>query len=135
MILVDTNVLVDIITADANWGEWSLETLNTALAVGPVLINDIVYAELATRYESVAALDAFLALGPLDREATPDEALFLAGHAHNMYRRAGGTRTGVLSDFFIGAHALVAGIPLLTRDVRRYRTYFPTIRLIDPGLN
>jgi predicted nucleic acid-binding protein len=130
--LVDTNVLLDLAQADGVWTAWSRETLRTRALAGPLLINDVVYAELSIAFERIEELDSFVATLRLQRERTPDPALFLAARAHLMYRRSGGTRTGVLPDFFIGAHAAVAGLPLVTRDPRRYRTYFPSLALIAP---
>lgn len=99
------------------------------------MINDVIYAELSVDYESSEALDAFVEGNELDIIPIPREALFLAGKAFIRYRKSGGIRTGVLPDFFIGAHAAVRELPLLTRDVRRYRTYFPTVTLIAPNLS
>lgn len=127
MILVDTNVLLDIATHDERWALWSLAQLDAANAAGPVVINDIVYAELAVRYERAEQVDDFVARAGLQFRSIPKAALFLAAKAFGAYRERGGTRTGVLSDFFIGAHAAAEGLPLLTRDARRYRTYFPEV--------
>lgn len=102
---------------------------------GPLLINDVVYTELSVRYESIEALDRFLSDAAIVLAPMPREALFLAGKVFTQYRKAGGPKTGVVPDFFIGAHAATARISLLTRDVRRYRTYFPTAELIVPGAN
>jgi predicted nucleic acid-binding protein len=130
--LVDTNVLLDLVTNDSEWAVWSLARLEEAALVGPIYINDIVYAELAIRYERIEDLDAMLEQAAIEIAPTPREALFLAGKAYRRYRHSGGARAGVLPDFFIGAHAAVANWPLLTRDVRRYRNYFPKIVLIAP---
>ena len=132
MILVDTNVLLDLVTDDPDWLEWSLARLEEAALAGPVLINDVVYAEISIRYERIEHLDTMLADAMIEIAPTPRPALFLAGKALQHYRAAGGVRTGVLPDFFIGAHAAVEGWPLLTRDARRYRTYFPKLTLIAP---
>lgn len=130
--MVDTNVLVDVVSEDTSWLGWSLAQLGRAAARGPLLVNDIVYAELSARLDDWQACDAFLLRTGIRMDATPREALFLAGRAHLAYRRRGGPRHGVLSDFFIGAHALVRGWPVLTRDPARYRTAFPMVRLITP---
>jgi len=130
--LVDTNVLLDLVTNDPDWSEWSLARLEEAALAGPILINDIVYAETSIRYDRIEDLDAMLSQALIEIAATPRSALFLAGKAFRRYRAAGGTRTGVLPDFFIGAHAAVEGWPLLTRDAGRYRRYFPKVRLIAP---
>jgi predicted nucleic acid-binding protein len=132
MILVDTNVLLDLVTDDPMWADWSLARLEEAALNGPVLINDVVYAETSIRYERIEDLDAMLAEAMIDLAPTPRPALFLAGKVFQQYRAAGGVQTGVLPDFFIGAHASVEGWPLLTRDASRYRTYFPKLTLIAP---
>ena len=132
MTFVDTNVLLDLVTDDPNWADWSIARLEAASLDGPLLINDAVYAELAVRYVRIEDLEAFLDAAGLEMAPMPRAALFLAGKVFTQYRRSGGSRTGVLPDFFIGAHAAVARLPLLTRDVGRYRTYFPSLRLISP---
>ncbi|MBM3648408.1 MAG: type II toxin-antitoxin system VapC family toxin [Alphaproteobacteria bacterium] len=132
MILVDTNVLLDLVTDDPDWSAWSLARLEEAALAGPILINDVVYAETSIRYDRIEDIDAMLAEAMIEVVATPRSALFLAGKAFQRYRKAGGTRTGVLPDFFIGAHATVQGWPLLTRDASRFRRYFPKLRLIAP---
>lgn len=133
MILVDTNVLLDLLGADTMWGAWSEARLNEGRLAGGLGIDPVVYAELSARMPSEAELDRFLADLEVTLCGTPKRALYLAGKVYLAYRRQGGTRTGVLPDFFIGAHAAVAGLPLLTRDVRRYRAWFPTVRLIAPA--
>jgi len=130
--LVDTNVLLDLVTDDPVWADWSLSQLGSASLDGPLLINDVVYAELAVRYARIEQLEVFINEAGLEMTSMPRAALFLAGKAFIQYRKAGGSRTGVLPDFFIGAHAAVAQVPLLTRDDRRYRTYFPSLTLISP---
>ncbi|RCS22036.1 type II toxin-antitoxin system VapC family toxin [Phyllobacterium salinisoli] len=132
MTLVDTNVLLDLVTDDPNWADWSIAQLEAASLKGPLLINDVVYAELAVRYDRVESLEAFVDEAGLAIAPMPRAALFLAGKVFKQYRRLGGSRTGVLPDFFIGAHAAVNELPLLTRDVGRYRTYFPSLKLITP---
>ncbi|KOF12378.1 DNA-binding protein [Ensifer adhaerens] len=134
MIFVDTNVLLDVVTDDLTWADWSIAQLENASLGGTLWINDIVYAELAVRYNRIEDVDAFLKQAGLELMPVPREALFLASKVFTRYRKAAGTRTGVLPDFFIGAHAAVSGLPLLTRDIGRYRTYFPTLTLIAPGL-
>jgi predicted nucleic acid-binding protein len=133
MTLVDANVLIDLFIDDPEWSQWSLSQLRACFSRGPLYINDIVYAECSTRFDSTHELDAALTTAGVVTQRTAPAALFLAAKAYRSYRRVGGVRTGVLSDFFIGAHAAVEGIPLLTRDTRRYRTYFPTVTLIAPG--
>lgn len=102
------------------------------MLAGPLLINDVIYAELAVRYERIEELDAFIEEAGLEFTPLPRAALFLAGKVFTQYRRAGGSRTGVLPDFLIGSQAAVQNLPLLTRDVGRYWTYFPTVQLITP---
>lgn len=133
MILVDTNVLVDIINDDPLWAEWSQREVTRAALREELAINDIIYAELSVRYETIEALDEMLREVELASVAIPRHALFLAGKAFQRYRLAGGTKTGVLPDFFIGAHAVVSDSMLITRDPGRYRTYFPGIALIAPN--
>jgi predicted nucleic acid-binding protein len=135
LILVDTDILLDITTGDSQWAEWSLQALEQEAVKGVLHINVIVYAELSSRYASVEAVDSFVAQIGAQIIEIPRTAAFLAAKAFARYRAAGGTRTGVLSDFFIGAHATALDIPVLTRDVRRYRSYFPNLRLVAPQLN
>jgi predicted nucleic acid-binding protein len=130
--LVDSNVLIDIFADDQHWYDWSLMQLDQAALKGPLLINDVIYAESSIRFQDIDDLDTALADASIAVAAIPRLALFRAGKAFTQYRRAGGTRTGVLPDFFIGAHAEVERLPLLTRDARRYRNYFPTLELIAP---
>ena len=131
MTLVDTNVLLDIFTDDPNWADWSIERLDAAALEGPLVINDVVYAELSVRFATIEAVEAVLDESGIAMAAIPSVALFLAGKAFERYR-SGGARTAVLPDFFIGAHAAVSGFTLVSRDARRYRTYFPTIDLVAP---
>jgi predicted nucleic acid-binding protein len=136
VILIDTNALIDVVTRDPIWFEWSRDELARAsISDEVVAINEVVYAELSVRYPSEALLDATLERMGLALEPTPRAALFLAARSFQRYRTAGGSRTGVLPDFFIGAQAIVMNAPLITRDARRYRTYFPSIELITPDLN
>jgi predicted nucleic acid-binding protein len=130
--LIDTNVLLDILSQPSAWTDWAVQALDQAALRGPLWINDVVYAECSIRFDTVADVDSALSSVGIDVLPIPKLALFAAGKSAVQYRRAGGTRTGVLPDFFIGAHAAVAGIPLLTRDAKRYRSYFPTVELITP---
>jgi predicted nucleic acid-binding protein len=130
--LVDTNVLLDIATSDPGWAPWSLQQLDAAAVRGPVLINAVVYAELSIGYARIEEIERVLTDAALQFAEIPRAALFLAGKVFQRYRAQGGSRTGVLPDLFIGAHAGVAHVPLLTRDPRRYRTYFSGIALIAP---
>jgi predicted nucleic acid-binding protein len=133
MLLVDTNVLVDVLENDPSWADWSIAQLRAQSQVHELLINPVIYAELSLTFESPEALDDTLVGMALVLTEIPRPALFLAGKAFIRYRREGGTRHNVLADFFIGAHAAVLGCPLLTRDARRYRSYFPTVELIAPA--
>jgi hypothetical protein len=130
--LVDTNVLLDVFTEDPKWLGWSLTRLEQAAFKGSLLINDVIYAETSTRYPSIEDFEAVLVSAGITVAPISRAALFLAGKAYARYRSAGGIRTGVLADFFIGAHAAVEQLPLLTRDALRYRNYFPTVELIAP---
>ena len=132
MTLIDSNVLLDLMTDDKRWADWSQVQLEQATSAGRLIINNVIYAEISTRHSTVEAVDAMLRDLDIDLVAIPRTALFLAGKAYLRYRANGGVRTGVLSDFFIGAHAAVERLPLLTRDARRYRSYFPTVELITP---
>lgn len=131
-VFVDTNVLLDLVTDDPDWADWSEQQLDAAAVRGALRINDIIYAELSVRFSSIESLDAFIAAAGLALTPMPRAALFLAAKAFQSYRSAGGVRTGVLPDFFIGAHAAVESLPLLTRDTPRYRSYFPKLTLIAP---
>ena len=132
MTFVDTNVLLDVATDDPEWAGWSLRQLDAAAIRGRVFINAVVYAEFTIGYARIEEADRVLADVEMDLLEIPRPALFLAGKAFRRYRARGGSRTGVLPDFFIGAHAAVAQLPLLTRDPRPYRTYFAGIALIAP---
>jgi predicted nucleic acid-binding protein len=133
MFLVDTNVLLDLVTADPAWAAWSEAELEASALLGPLAINDVIYAELSVRYRDVADLDAMIAAAELEHSPMPKSALFLAGKVFQAYRKAGGNRTGVLPDFFIGAHAAISGWTLITRDAARYRSYFPNLALRTPN--
>ena len=130
--LVDSNVLLDVFTEDPSWFGWSSFALRTAVDSGWVAINPVVYAEVSVRFERIEDLDDALPRAAITREALPYEAGFVAGKAFLAYRRRGGTRSAPLPAFYIGAHALVSGYRLLTRDARRYRTYFPRLALSAP---
>ncbi|MGE0005382.1 MAG: type II toxin-antitoxin system VapC family toxin [Parvibaculaceae bacterium] len=132
MTLVDANVLLDLVTGDPDWADWSIAQLEAQSLTGPLWINDVVYAELSVRYDSMENLEMFLKQTGIEVAAMPRAALFLAGKVFARYRRSGGRRMGVLPDFFIGAHAAVSQWPLVTRDAGRYRTYFSSLMLISP---
>lgn len=131
--LVDSNVLLDILTEDATWLSWSSDALADAAEAGPLYVNPIVYAEVSTRFTTVEALEDAFPSRDYRREPIPWAAAFLAGKVFVDYRRNKGTKPTTLPDFFIGAHAAVADLDLLTRDVGRYRTYFPTVTLVAPN--
>jgi predicted nucleic acid-binding protein len=130
--LVDTNVLLDIVTDDPKWADWSIGQLDAATLKGMVVINDVIYAELSVRFATIETRDAVLDKAGISTANMPRSALFLAAKAFQRYRSAGGARSGVLPDFFIGAHAAVLGWTLLSRDAQRYRTYFPSVELVTP---
>jgi predicted nucleic acid-binding protein len=132
VILVDTNVLLDVLEEDADWCEWSQGQLDSASAIDTLAINPIIYSELSIGFARIEELEAVIKEASLAVEDMPREALFLAGKAFLRYRRSRGTKRSVLPDFYIGAHAAVMQWPLLTRDVGRYRAYFPTVPLIAP---
>ena len=132
MLLVDTNVLVDVLEDDPLWADWSVQQLRAQSQVHQLFINPVIYAELSLTFDSVKELDAAIEGIGLKVQEMPRPALFLAGRAFLKYRRGGGTRTNVLADFFIGAHASVLGCGILTRDGRRYRNYFPRVALVAP---
>jgi hypothetical protein len=132
MLLADTNVLLDVVTNDPKWAAWSQSRLDAAALTQTVAINDVIYAELSLAFERIEELDAMIEKAGLRHEPIPRESLFLAAKAFLSYRRKGGAKGGVLPDFFIGAHAAVLDIPLLTRDTARYETYFPNLALIAP---
>jgi len=130
--LVDTNVLLDLVTNDPRWAQWSIRQLDAAALKGKLAVNAVIYSELSVRFGRIESLDAFLRDASLELAEIPRAALFLAGKVFARYRRSGGVRTGVLPDFFIGAHAAVLDLPLLTRDSRRYTTYFPNLMVVAP---
>lgn len=132
MILVDTCVLLDVVQSDPQWAEWSQTQLEYACEHGGLTINPIVYAEFSVWYDDKNQLERTLSDFGASFEELPRDALFLAGKAFRQYRARRGTRASVLPDFFIGAHAAVREMPILTRDVTRFRTYFPSVALLAP---
>lgn len=130
--LVDSNVLIDLLTEDPDWFEWSATTLAEAAENGLLVINPIIYAEVSIRFQRIEDLDDALSPDDFIRTPLPWSAAFLAGKSFLDYRRRGGAKTAPLPDFYIGAHAAVAKFALLTRDASRYRTYFPTVKVIAP---
>lgn len=132
MLLVDTNVLVDVLENDPDWADWSIGQLQAQAKIHRLVINPVIYAELSTTFSTLEALDKILGDLRLPMIEIPRAALFLAGKAFVRYRRQGGNKENILADFFIGAHAAVSGNPILTRDTRRYAAYFPSVKLIAP---
>ena len=130
--LVDSNVILDIVTEDAEWLGWSAAALEEAAETGTLAINPIIFAEVSVRFDRIEDVDDALPREYFRREGLPWEASFLAAKAFEKYRRGGGARRSPLPDFFIGAHAAVAGMTLLTRDAGRYATYYPKLRIISP---
>ena len=131
--LVDSCVLLDVITGDEQWADWSAEQIAVAMDTGRVVINPLIYVEVSVGYETVEELDELLPSSDYEREPLPYVAGFAAGKAFLRYRRSGGDKRSPMPDFYIGAHAAIAGYRLLTRDVRRYRTYFPAIDIVGPA--
>lgn len=130
--LVDSCILIDLLADDPVWADWSLDQLDFCGQAAPLIINPLILAEISPRFERAADLEAALAGLPLVREALPWAAAFLAGQAFRVYRQSQGVKTSPMPDFYIGAHALVNGLQLLTRDAARYRRYFPRLRIVAP---
>jgi predicted nucleic acid-binding protein len=130
--MVDSCVLLDIFTEDTRWLAWSSGALADAADRDTIILNPVIYAEVSVGFERIEELEAVLPADVFACQAIPREAAFLAGKCFLKYRRRGGARTAPLPDFFIGAHALVAGLPLITRDAKRFEDYFPTLNLIAP---
>jgi predicted nucleic acid-binding protein len=131
--LVDTNVLIDVLENDPDWSDWSIDQLRTQSQIHKLIMNPIIYSELSLSFSKVEALNEALEKMELELLELPRAALFLAGKAFLQYRRKGGMKNNVLSDFYIGAHAATSKLPLLTRDAKRYKNYFPTVKLITPN--
>ena len=130
--LVDSNVLLDVLTEDVRWFAWSSEALARRAGESALVVNPIIYAEVSIGFARIEELDEALNTAGFERRPLPWEAAFLAGKCFQRYRRRGGARTSTLPDFYIGAHAAVSGLALLTRDAARYRTYFPRLEVISP---
>ena len=131
-VLVDSNVLLDVLTEDPVWFDWSASALEEHAESSVLIINPIIYSEVSVRFDRIEDLEEALPVGVFRRDHLPWEAGFLAGKCFLKYRRKGGARTSALPDFYIGAHAAVRGAALLTRDAAQYRTYFPTLTVIAP---
>jgi predicted nucleic acid-binding protein len=132
MLLVDTNILVDVLQNDPQWADWSIAQMRAQSSLHALVINPIIYAEMSLSFSTLDALDDVVATLALELREIPRPALFLAAKAYAQYRRRGGSKLQVLPDFFIGAHAAVEGWPLLTRDASRFKTYFPTLEVLAP---
>jgi hypothetical protein len=132
MLLVDTNVLVDVLQNEPQWADWSIAQMRAQSSLHALVINPIIYAEVSLSFSTLEALDDVVGTLALELREIPRPALFLAAKAFAQYRRRGGSKLQVLPDFFIGAHAAVEGWPLLTRDTRRFKTYFPTLEVLAP---
>ena len=132
MLLVDTNVLVDVLQDDPQWADWSISHLRAQANVHQLVINPVIYAEMSLSFSTLEALDDVLVTMGLELREIPRPALFLAAKAYTQYRKRGGAKQQVLPDFFIGAHAAVKGWPLLTRDASRFRIYFPGLGVLAP---
>ena len=130
--LVDSNVILDVLTEDSDWFDWSAAMLAREAETSRLVINPLIYAEVSPRFETIEELEDSVPASYYVREPLPWEAAFLAAQAFRKYRRRGGAHRHPLPDFYIGAHAAIAGYTLLTRDARRYRTYFPKLRVIAP---
>lgn len=133
MLLVDTNILVDVLQNDPQWADWSIAQLRAQAKLHALAINPVIYAEMSLSFSTLEALDEVVKTMELELREIPRPALFLAAKAYALYRRRGGNKGQVLPDFFIGAHAAVEGWPLLTRDASRFKTYFPTLEVIAPA--
>jgi len=131
--LIDSNVLLDVLTEDKGWLAWSSEALAKCADEGPLCVNPLIYAEVSVGFDRIEDLDEALDPSTFQRRSLPWEAAFLAGKSFLRYRRRGGARSSTLPDFYIGAHALVEGLTLVTRDAARYRTYFPRLPLVAPA--
>lgn len=132
-ILVDSNVVLDIVTEDKKWFPWSSKALAKYAETHTLVINPIIYAEVSVGFDRIEDVEEVLPSAFFRRDPIPWEAAFLAAKCFLAYRRRRGGKNSTLPDFFIGAHAAVLGIPLLTRDIARYRTYFPKLKIITPG--
>jgi len=132
-VLIDSNVILDVFTKDKNWFKWSSKTLCRYADDHSLVINPVIYAEISVRFDNIEDLEDALPHKFFSRRQIPWEAAFLAGKCFLRYRKMGGKKRSPLPDFFIGAHAAIAGMALLTRDVSRYRTYFPKLKLISPN--
>ena len=130
--LIDSNVLIDVASRDPDWYDWSSAVLTACFWAGAWVVNGLIYSEISARYSDPRDLDRFVPASAYKRLPIPYSAAYLAGQAHQAYRKRGGVRAATLPDFFIGAHALVSGLTIVTRDARRYRDAFPQVRVVAP---
>jgi predicted nucleic acid-binding protein len=130
--LVDSCVLIDVLADDPTWADWSIQKLEALGGQAPLVINPLILAEISPRFARASDLEAALDVLPLQKQALPWDAAFLAGQAFKVYRQAKGMQRSPMPDFYIGAHALLSGMRLLTRDAKRYRTYFPKLHVVCP---
>jgi predicted nucleic acid-binding protein len=130
--LVDSCVLIDVLADDPTWADWSIQKLEALGGQAPLVINPLILAEISPRFARASDLEAALDILPLQKQALPWDAAFLAGQAFKVYRQSKGMQRSPMPDFYIGAHALLAGMRLLTRDAKRYRTYFPKLHVVCP---
>lgn len=128
----DSNVLIDLLDAGEEWHEWSSRTLVDCRKRGRLITNQVIFAEVSVTFQRLEDVHDYFAAGEIAREDVPWDAAFLAGRVHLAYRRRSGIRVSPLPDFFVGAHALVRDYTLVTRDARRFRTYFPSLRIVTP---
>ncbi len=132
--LVDTNILIDVLNNEPRWADWSIHQLRLQSKIHVLSINPMIYSELSCTFSKIEELDEVVHSMGLKFLQIPKPALFLAGKAHLAYRQNGGTKRNILGDFFVGAHAAVSRLPVLTRDIQRYKTYFPSVKLVSPNL-
>lgn len=130
--MLDSCVFIDVLTKDSVWYSWSSAAMARATSEGAVYINAVIYAEISVRFNSITEMETEISSADFDLRPIPREAAFLAGKCFARYRRRGGQRTAPLPDFFIGAHAMILGVPLVTRDPRRFREYFPKLEILCP---
>ena len=132
--LVDTNVLIDVLNNEPRWADWSIHQLRVQSKIHVLTINPIIYSELSCAFSKIEDLDDVVQEMGLKYAQLPRPALFLAAKAFQVYRKKGGTKNNILGDFFVGAHAAVSRLPVLTRDIQRYKTYFPSVQLVSPNV-
>ena len=130
--LVDTNILIDVLNNEPRWADWSIHQLRVQSKIHVLSINPIIYSELSCAFSKIEDLDGVVQVMGLKYVQMPKPALFLAAKAFQAYRKKGGTKHNILGDFFVGAHAAVSRLPVLTRDTQRYKTYFPSVQLVSP---